>query len=86
MAIVEGGIEPERVGDLTFREIDYIFQARRSRMDHDWSQTRLIVAALTGKNPKRIVRLSSEALEPIEWTPELAQKVLKHFKVDGTGR
>ena len=76
---VMSGIEPERVGGLTFREIDFIVQAHRSRLDHDWEQTRLVVAALTGKRPQSIVRLSHEKPEKIDWTPELADEVLKHF-------
>lgn len=68
------------MGDLTFREIDFLMEAHRSRMDHDWSQTRLIVAALTGKRPDQIVKLSSERTEKKDWTPEEAQELIKRWQ------
>lgn len=76
---VESGIEPHEVWGLTFREIDWKLRLTRSRLDHDWSQTRLVVSALTGKSPKSIIRLSNEVQDKIDWTPELANEVIKKF-------
>ena len=84
--VVAVGIGLEQVGSMTFREVDYYVQAHRSRLDHDWEQTRLIAACLTGKRPQSIVKLSREKQDKIDWTPELANEVLKRFKLDGDSR
>jgi hypothetical protein len=78
---VMGGIAPERVGQLTFREIELILRGNRLHHERSWERTRLIVGALTGKNPKKIIRLPliDGEIEKIEWTPEKANEVIKRF-------
>jgi len=76
---VVGGIEPERVGTLTFCEIDYILQRRKADKEHDISQTRVIWAALTGKRPTDLIRLSTDP-KPVEWTVDKANDLIKRFK------
>lgn len=75
---MEGGIEPERIGTLTFREIDLIMQRRKSDREHDWAQTRVIWGALAHKKPTDLIRLSTDP-EPIDWSVEKANDVIKRF-------
>jgi hypothetical protein len=78
---VMSGIAPDAVGGMTFREIEWVIRSNRLKHEREWEQTRLIVAALTGKKPKQLIRLPliDGEVEKIEWTPELANEVLKHF-------
>lgn len=76
---MEGGIEPSELGDLTFREVDLKLQRQKWLVENDWEQTRLIVAALTHKRPKEIVRLSRDQSNRKEWTDEEARNVLKSY-------
>ena len=75
---MEGGIEPERIGFLTFREVDWIMQREKAEKIHDWQQTRLIVAALTGQKPEKILPLPGDP-KPKKWTHKEAINVLKSY-------
>jgi len=75
------GIRPLEFWDSTFFELNEYLKFRRIERELRWEQSRAIIAALTGTDPTQIIRLPSidGEIQKVEWTPELAEKVLKHF-------
>ena len=79
---MEGGVDPERLGWLTFREVDLYLQRQRWLIENDWERDRLIVAALLHKKPTEIVKLSRDGQGSKKvWTQEEALRVLDKYKV-----
>jgi len=66
---------------MTFWELNEYFKGRSIEWQRSMERSRMIVAALVGKSPVEIVRLPDidGDVERIDWTPELAENVLKHF-------
>lgn len=79
MAYGEMGLLPEQF--LEMRRCDW-FSRKRGHYraeEKQWAHTRLIVAALTGQKPTKVMPLSFDQAESSVTTKEDAERILRNF-------
>jgi hypothetical protein len=65
--------------NLLYKEYFWKVRGYWMRQEREWERTRLIVAALTGKSPIEIIRLSCDP-DPIDWDDSESQDYLNNAK------
>jgi hypothetical protein len=67
---------------LEMRPCDWIAKKRGyfRKEEKQWEHTRLIVAALTGEKPTKIITLSTDRKEVRHTTPADAQRILSKYQ------
>ena len=74
------GLLPKVFYSLSYNEYFLMVRGYWLRQEREWERARLIISALSGKNPVDIIRLSSDP-EPFDWNDNEDNAVLeaKHF-------